>query len=518
MVGKQVVRLLVRLNPSLGQPEQLRDLVMSLREPAEFLLDPSIRRELLDLLPPDQAEALATRLSLKGEPYEALAEMDVRRGTARAAELFDFFSIAPPTSLDHELSASRYDVDAAHALFEHQRRAAWKVHARLASEPGRVLLHMPTGSGKTRTAMSVISDLLNEAEPRLVIWLAHSEELCDQAVEEFTAAWRSRGNRSVAVQKWWGSYELEHPIPRDGIVVAGLSKAYSSAKRSMATLGQFAGRVDLVVMDEAHQAVAPTYEFVLSLLTQAGKPTPMLGLSATPGRTWNDVDEDERLADFFFRQKVTLQVEGYESPIDYLIDEGYLARVEYDPMTYTSEVALTPRELQDLADGLDISPRVLRQLAEDEQRNLLIVHRSEQLARRHSRILVFAATVEHALVLAAVLRSRGLWAYPVTGNTPPAERARVIRTYRDDSPETRVLVNYGVLTTGFDAPRTSAAVIARPTTSLVLYSQMVGRAIRGPRAGGNAEAEIVTVVDTALPGFKSVTESFTNWEDVWEKA
>ncbi len=48
------------------------------------------------------------------------------------------------------------------------------------------------------------------------------------------------------------------------------------------------------------------------------------------------------------------------------------------------------------------------------------------------------------------------------------------------------------------------ALIARPTKSLVLYSQMVGRAIRGPRAGGNREAEIVTVVDTALPGFRSL--------------
>jgi len=80
-----------------------------------------------------------------------------------------------------------------------------------------------------------------------------------------------------------------------------------------------------------------------------------------------------------------------------------------------------------------------------------------------------------------------------------------------------VLCNFGVLTTGFDAPQTSAVVISRPTRSLVLYSQMVGRAIRGPRAGGNREAEITTVVDTALPGFGDVAEAFTNWEDVWNE-
>ena len=79
-----------------------------------------------------------------------------------------------------------------------------------------------------------------------------------------------------------------------------------------------------------------------------------------------------------------------------------------------------------------------------------------------------------------------------------------------------VLCNYGVLTTGFDAPRTSAAVIVRPTRSLVLYSQMVGRAIRGPAAGGNEACEIVTIVDTALPGFGDVADAFSNWEDVWD--
>ena len=78
------------------------------------------------------------------------------------------------------------------------------------------------------------------------------------------------------------------------------------------------------------------------------------------------------------------------------------------------------------------------------------------------------------------------------------------------------MCNYGILTTGFDAPKTSCALIARPTDSLVLYSQMVGRAIRGIKAGGNLDAEIVTVVDTCLPGFDKINNAFFNWEDVWE--
>ena len=85
----------------------------------------------------------------------------------------------------------------------------------------------------------------------------------------------------------------------------------------------------------------------------------------------------------------------------------------------------------------------------------------------------------------------------------------------DEDDEPCVLFNYGVLTTGFDAPKTSAAIIARPTKSLVLYSQMVGRIIRGEKVDGTKEAEIWTVVDQQLPGFRDISEAFWNWEDVW---
>ena len=103
----------------------------------------------------------------------------------------------------------------------------------------------------------------------------------------------------------------------------------------------------------------------------------------------------------------------------------------------------------------------------------------------------------------------------VTGMTNASERTRVIQRFKRSDRRKRVLVNFGVLTTGFDAPAASAALIARPTKSLVLYSQMVGRVIRGPRAGGTAHCEVVTVVDTNLPGFGDVADAFMNWEDAW---
>jgi len=514
LVGRNVVRLLAGIDPSLARPERLSEIALGLRSPTDMLLDNELRGELLLLLPRTAAELLAKQLGLSGEPYGALKAMSVRRGSARAEALFDFFSVGEliddrPGVPSHEL------VEPVHGLFAHQRLAGYRVLERLRTEPHRVMLHMPTGSGKTRTAMSVICDVLNRDEPKLVVWLAHSEELCEQAVEEFKNAWASRGNRSVVVQRWWGPHTLHQPIARDGVIVAGLSKVFASVRKSIDEIGAIAGHAGLVVMDEAHQAVAPTYQLILDILTESGHQTPLLGLTATPGRTWNDIDEDKRLADFFFRQKVALEVRGYDSPVRYLIDEGYLADTEFVQLNYTAGAELSQDEIQELREALDIPQSIINALAADEQRNMLILSRAESMCDRHNRVILFAATKDHAVVLATVLRARGLWAYAVTGETPSRERARVISSFKSASDEARVIVNYGVLTTGFDAPQTSAAIIARPTKSLVLFSQMVGRATRGHRAGGNRRAEVATVVDTTLPGFCNMADAFDNWEDVW---
>ena len=513
MVGHDVVRILAGLDPALARPERLREIAMGLRAPADMIFDNSLRPELLMLLPQRSALVLAQRLQLAGEPYQALTAMTVRRGTKKAAELLDFFAIIDDAE-QRVLPPSSESVVPAHGLFAHQRLAARRVLEGLDEDPQRVMLHMPTGSGKTRTAMSIVANILNRSEPGLVVWLAHSEELCEQAVDEFKSAWGALGNRPVDIQRWWGSHALSS-LGRDGVVIAGLAKVFASARSSTAEIGALAGHVNLVVMDEAHQAIAPTYQLILELLTQSGRPTPLLGLTATPGRTWNDIDEDQRLADSFRGRKVSLEVEGYESPVIYLVDEGYLADTEFVQLEYTSGSELSQQELTEIRDSLDIPQRFINALAVDEQRNLLILGRAEAMARRHKRIIVFAATKDHALVLATVLRARGHWAYSVTGETPGPERARVISEFKEADDEIRIIVNYGVLTTGFDAPQTSAALIARPTKSLVLFSQMVGRATRGPRAGGNKTAEVATVVDTRLPGFCNMADAFTNWEDVW---
>jgi superfamily II DNA or RNA helicase len=237
----------------------------------------------------------------------------------------------------------------------------------------------------------------------------------------------------------------------------------------------------------------------------------LIGLSATPGRTWNNIEADAELANFFGGEKLTIEVPGYSDPVQFLVDHGYLARTHFRRLI---SAATDFRAELDSA-GDDISQASLLELGENQDRNVQIVRVVEELFERHSRIILFAASVPHAKLISMILSLRGLDSSVVTAETDPVTREALIRRFKLEDGSKRIICNYGVLTTGFDAPKTSAAVIARPTRSLVLFSQMVGRAIRGPRAGGNANCEIVTIVDPSLPGFGSVADAFNNWEDVW---
>ena len=76
-----------------------------------------------------------------------------------------------------------------------------------------------------------------------------------------------------------------------------------------------------------------------------------------------------------------------------------------------------------------------------------------------------------------------------------------------------ILLNYGVLTTGFDAPKTDVVFIARPTASIVLYSQIIGRGLRGPNIGGTKECKIINVKDNivGLPNYDKIYEYFDDY-------
>ena len=517
LVGQPSVRLLNILNHQLVTPSNLRRICLQINSPHTLLRNPETRCKLLEKLRPEESVVLTDLMDENVcEPYAALRDMKIRKNSSREQKLFSFFGLASLESTQESMTLSMDGATTAHGLFDHQRQAQRKVQSLLSGTQPRVMLHMPTGAGKTRTALHVVATALRQKEPCLVVWLAYSEELCEQAADEFQEAWSHLGDRKVDLYRFWGNRNIDISEVRDGFMVAGLSKSFERARRDGDFIARLADRASLVIIDEAHQAIAETYRFLLDYLVERNPRTGLLGLTATPGRTWNDPSIDEELADFFRRQKVTLCIPGYGNPVDYLVNKGYLAKPLFTSLTSRLSRRLTDEQTQEVTSSLEIPESILKLLAEDEQRNLVIIDAVEDLTRHHKRLLIFAATVAHADMLTVVLRARGHRAEVITATTPHEERHRIITSFKSNEPEPMILCNYGVLTTGFDAPKTSAAVIARPTKSLVLYSQMIGRALRGPLAGGNAQAEILTIVDRDLPGFRDMSEAFQNWEDVWD--
>lgn len=191
---------------------------------------------------------------------------------------------------------------------------------------------------------------------------------------------------------------------------------------------------------------------------------------------------------------------------------SYLARLRRRRIPTKISVDLTPKERKVVAQFFEIPASVLRRLAESAERNAIIVAEVGALFERGCQTIVFGLSVDHAQLVSELLLLQGIEARSIDGGTPNYDRRRLIADYK--AGRVQVLVNYGVLTTGFDAPNTNAVVIARPTASLVLYSQMIGRGIRGPKMRGNAECILVDLEDNLI-GYPTESYAFAAFNSAW---
>lgn len=385
----------------------------------------------------------------------------------------------------------------------------------------RIVAHMPTGSGKTRTAMEFIADFLrfsSSKQPPVVVWLAHSEELCDQAVQTFLNIWNSLGSEDANIYSMWGGRKhgsLDFSKP--SFIVTSFQSCYSSIHSGKnADFDRFAKikrECSLLIVDEAHMSMAPTYKKAIEFLCNST--TILVGLTATPGRhhVGGDATQTTALSDFYSNNKLTIDQEltGKKNPIEYLQDRGILSSVDRMRLNTSTNIKLDPEAVKQVSDLLDISPKVLAELGSNVQRTLEVVAAVERLALiDHKKTIVFCPSKQNASDMALVLRERGCSARAITGETPPSDRREAIEEFKNGG--LRVLTNFGVLTTGFDAPKTEAVVVARPTTSVVLYSQMVGRGLRGAQVGGTANCTVVDVVDNII-NLPDVPQAFTFFDE-----
>lgn len=473
---------------------------------ASQLEKPTFRKELFNALPPKQVSELLKVIGGAGDELTwdqklvALTKAWNRPDAAKQIaamlgipqEFLPQHATLPPDNLLIEAVSKPYK-----PLKEFQMHVYAEAIRRLATPRARFVIQMPTGSGKTRTAMEVIAQILNE-QPNgtVVVWLAHAEELCEQAYDCFCEVWSHVGCRPLRLIRSWGAgSSLPFDFSESAFIIGGFAKLHGRLRKTPVNFSSLAPRVHLLIVDEAHKIIAPTYKEVTKALI--GPQTCVLGLTATPGRSVGNELENEQLAQFFFREIVELDG-GSDGVLQMLRAKGILSQTEYVPLRTGGSYQLTPGEKQYFAQFFDLPASVLARLADDDIRNVEIIRRLQTECKRGAQIIFFGCSVDHSRFICALLSFLGVKAVHLDGTTNRARRQALIADFR--ASRVQVVCNYALLSTGFDAPKTDVVFVARPTGSIVLYSQMIGRGLRGPAIGGTERCRVIDVLDN-IQGF-----------------
>ncbi|AET69797.1 DNA/RNA helicase, superfamily II [Desulfosporosinus orientis DSM 765] len=388
-------------------------------------------------------------------------------------------------------------------------------------ELNRMLIHMPTGTGKTKTAMHTICHYynFNLNKNGLVIWVAHTTELLQQAYDTFISVWKHLGSGDVTACKLWGNHNINaSDFDYNGIVFCGIQKLISMVSSSPEIVEQLIQNCRLIVFDEAHKAAALETKKAIEKFMIKKHDMPdrgLVGLTATPGRfTEMDVSND-LLAAMFGNKLISIDIEVMNlinmsrvealnikveaDTISYFQNKRILAKIKKEQLIY--QHSLSAEELSKIKDTaknngyVDFTDKALEIIGRNKSRNLRILQRLRELYAERIPTIVFACSVEHGQLLASMLSIENIPNALVIGDMIPQERAEAIRAFKDRDNPINILINFEVLTTGFDSTNIKCVFIARPTQSVVLYSQMLGRGLRGPQMGGNEECLLIDVKD-----------------------
>ncbi len=328
----------------------------------------------------------------------------------------------------------------------YQSRSIQTTRTRIAAGVRRVLINAPTGAGKTCIAAGIVQMAI--AKGKRVLFLAHRRELIDQTVNKLVDA----------------------GVLNFGVIMAGNRLNNAAAPVQVASIQTLVRRelpdADLIVIDECHRAASRSYLSIIANYPRAV----VLGLTATPERT------DGKGLDDLFQEMVVVET------VPNLIEQGYLVK----PTCYVGPTAdLTGVKIKrgdydeaQLADAMD-KPKLTGD----------IIANWKRLASGR-KTAVFAASVSHAEHLRDEFLVAGVSAAMVTGETPKAQREAIIADWR--AGYITVCVNVYVFVEGFDFPELEVCVLARPTQSVSLYLQAVGRVMR-PAKG----KETAMVIDHA---------------------
>ena len=313
------------------------------------------------------------------------------------------------------------------------------------------MMQLPTGGGKTVIAGALLNAWLHDG--RSAVWLTHRRELVRQT-------WELLDDANVEAYynfRWYP--DMDAPVKRGGVAIL-MAQTVSRRTARMSVWRKY-GSEDLMIVDEAHHAAAEGW-------TRAMRQWPgrILGMTATPWRLSQKEGFDHLFNALLCGPPVVELQSGNHlcdaqvlRPSSQWIIRGGAIGMDGD---FTDSGIVAANKDQIMTAG---ALKFWQEHAQDRQ------------------TVVYAVSVDHAHNLAAVFRNAGVSAKVMLGETRDEERSRLITAFKKGN--LRVLVNVAVATEGFDLPDASCVVITRPTKSLTLYLQMVGRGLRPKENGDN---------------------------------
>lgn len=316
----------------------------------------------------------------------------------------------------------------------HQKEALDALETMRANHETIALLYHATGTGKTTTAVMDAKRCGGR-----VLFIAHTQELVNQAAETFCCLWPS-----VTVGRYMDTVK-----ETDAHVVCG---SVQSVALHLEAFG--CNDFDYLIVDEAHHAAADTYQKILSYFL----PSFTLGLTATPERT----DDNQIILDIFKNTAHKLDIQT-------AVEIGQLVPVRC--IRIHTNIDLTKVRFN----SIQYNIRDLESKIYVPERNRLIVDTWLRYAQ-NKRTVVFCASIKHAQQIAAMFNEGGVSAAAVSGSMKATDR----KEFQDQfvSRKIQVLCACDLLNEGWDCPEIEVLFMARPTMSKVLYTQQLGRGMR----------------------------------------
>lgn len=396
--------------------------------------------------------------------------------------------------------------------YEHQIKAMQCLDKINESPSFATMVVLPTGGGKTYTAsVWLLKNAINKKKK--VLWIAHRQMLLDQALDSFSnqayltnlphvssfnfriVSGAERHGRTIDI------------TANDQLVIA----SKDSIGRNLKCLDNWLANENELyfVIDEAHHSIAKTYRKIIDHVKELVPNLKIIGLTATPFRTSK---KEEGLLSKIFTDGVDLKENyivygdlgiAYAINLKELIKRQILSTPIFEHY-YTEERYgddLSVDEWNTIQHFDSIPEKIAQQMVQSKERNNLIVKTYKEKQKEYGQTLVFAVNIAHAIQLKTLFEQAGIKAdYIVSSLTISRllinltkENEKKIQAYRDG--KLQVLINVNILTEGVDLPQTQTVFLARPTVSTILMTQMVGRALRGVKAGGTANAYIVSFID-----------------------